>query len=135
MVQFVKIALLALSGAVGLVSAQLNAASVDPNPAAGLDKQGDLTYFTPGLGSCGTTNTDNDPIVAAAAAMFTKVGGKANLCNKKIKIHWKGITQTATITDTCPPCTLYSLDASTSLFKSFASTDVGRLHNMTWEFV
>lgn len=33
-------------------------------------QSGDMTYFTPGLGACGTQNTADDPIVALSAQQF-----------------------------------------------------------------
>jgi expansin (peptidoglycan-binding protein) len=98
-----------------------------------------MTYYTPGLGSCGVTNTDSEAIVALAEDMMTaaQVGGNPNdnpLCGKSITISWQGKTATAKIMDTCPGCADGGLDLTPTLFQEFAPLSVGRLTGMTWTF-
>jgi hypothetical protein len=117
MVRFTSIVLFALSSAAGFVVA---------------DDDYDMTYFTPGLGSCGVTNTEADPIVAMSALQFT---GGPNPCGKKIRITYGGKTAVATVTDKCPPCKLHSIDVSPAVFNQLASPDIGRAKNVKWEFI
>lgn len=99
---------------------------------------GDLTYYTPGMGSCGVTNTDSDAIVALAENMMaakTPASGNPNenpLCGKSITISYGGKTATAKIMDTCPGCANGGLDLTPSLFQDFAPLGEGRLTGMKW---
>jgi len=99
---------------------------------------GDVTYYTPGLGSCGVTNSDSDPIVALAENMMsamTPASGNPNenpLCGKSITISYGGKTATAKIMDTCPGCANGGLDLTPSLFEVFAPLGEGRLTGMKW---
>lgn len=99
---------------------------------------GDLTYYTPGLGSCGVTNTASQNIVALAEGMMsamTPASGNPNanpLCGKSITISYGGKTATATIMDTCPGCANGGLDLTPSLFEVFAPLSEGRLTGMKW---
>ena len=108
-----------------------------PNPPADEDVHtGDATYYTPGLGSCGITNTESDAIVALAADMMT---GSANPndnpnCGRSITITYGGKTVQATIEDTCPGCTGAWLDLTPSLFSQLADLAEGRLSGVQWSF-
>jgi len=104
-------------------------------PTAGKNS-GDITYYAPGLGSCGVTNGPSDMIVALAADMMT---GYANPndnpnCGKSITISYNGVTATATIEDTCEACTGASIDLTPSLFEKFAPLGVGRVSGVEWWF-
>lgn len=99
---------------------------------------GEGTYFAPGLGSCGGTNSESDYIVAVSGAMMDKFSnGNPNtnpLCGKKIKVEYQGKEVEAEVVDTCPPCSYYSLDFSPSAFKQLADESVGRFGGMKWGF-
>ncbi|KAK7221126.1 hypothetical protein V2G26_009129 [Clonostachys chloroleuca] len=103
---------------------------------SGATLTGDATFFTLGLGSCGTNYGGQDRsanIVAAAASFYEEYG---NVCGKSITITatYKGDTKTATgiIGDKCPECSKGSIDLSEGLFLSlFPSKDVGR-GTVTW---
>ncbi|KAF2719484.1 hypothetical protein K431DRAFT_189597, partial [Polychaeton citri CBS 116435] len=95
------------------------------------------TYYAPGLGSCGTTSSDSDAIVALShvnmQAASTGANPNANpLCNKGISISYKGKTVKATVIDTCPGCAENGLDLSPSLFEELAPLSEGRLFDVTW---
>lgn len=52
--------------------------------------QGDLTYYSPGLGACGKTSTDGDNICAVSRIIFDAVSRGSNpntnpLCGLKIR--------------------------------------------------
>ena len=103
---------------------------------------GDITYYTPGVGSCGYTSTDSDPIVALAQGMMTEAmnaSGDLNpnhnpLCGKMITISYGGKTAQAKIVDTCPGCSGASLDLSPSLFQTFAELGAGRISGVSWSY-
>lgn len=105
---------------------------------SGAKYTGDITYYTPGLGSCGVTNTESDHIVALAIGMMQAgYSGNPNLnplCGRSITISSGGKTATATITDTCPGCSDGSLDLTPSLFEVFDPLSVGRVSGVEWWF-
>ncbi|XXG99453.1 hypothetical protein Hte_005792 [Hypoxylon texense] len=87
---------------------------------------GDMTYYTPGLGACGETNTESDAVVAMSPAQYGH-------CGKTIKIHYNGKTGSAKIVDKCPGCGGDGIDVSPKVFKEFADLSVGRVA-VTWEY-
>ncbi|KAI1850673.1 hypothetical protein JX265_004384 [Neoarthrinium moseri] len=90
---------------------------------------GDMTYYAPGLGSCGETSNESDAVVALAPGQFSG----SNPCGKKITITAKGKTASATVVDKCPGCSEDSIDVSPSVFEKLASLDDGRV-KIEWEF-
>jgi len=120
--------------------------SAAPQPSAssgsspsGTTHTGDITYYAPGLGSCGVTNGPSDHIVAMAenvmVAAMDAAGTSTNdnpLCGKSITISYGGKTATATIEDTCPGCAGYSLDLTPTLFEEFATLGTGRVSGVEW---
>jgi hypothetical protein len=71
---------------------------------------GDLTYYSPGLGACGISSTDNDDIVAISHFTFDAVQTGSNpnanpLCNRKLRAQreYKGKTVSVdlTVVDRC----------------------------------
>ncbi|KAI5927081.1 RlpA-like double-psi beta-barrel-protein domain-containing protein-containing protein [Camillea tinctor] len=113
----------ALSCAVGFVAA---APAVQPRDAS---FTGDLTFYAPGLGACGSYNTDAEAVVALSAAQFVN----SNPCGKTITITKDGKTATATVVDKCPVCADTAIDVTTTVFQSLVSLDVGRT-TVTWYF-
>ena len=93
---------------------------------------GDMTFFNPGLGSCGAYNTDSDYVVALHPA---KMADKRKACGSRIRI-WNrdgGREAFATVVDTCMGCwTDQDIDASPALFKAVAPNGDGRVHNIAW---
>ncbi|KAN0118566.1 RlpA-like double-psi beta-barrel-containing domain containing protein [Russula decolorans] len=86
---------------------------------ATLTGSGRGTWFKPGLGSCGQTNSVNDNIVA----LSTNFGKQ--YCGRTISINYKGKTAHATVTDSCPSCGNGDVDMSPATFDQLASPDVG----------
>ena len=75
------------------------------------------------------TNTESDLIVAISVAKMNSGGNPSNnpLCNTKITItNDAGVSQDATIVDTCAACAEEDIDASPALFNTFASPADGR---------
>ncbi|KAL8737517.1 MAG: hypothetical protein Q9181_001595 [Wetmoreana brouardii] len=97
---------------------------------------GDITYYTPGLGSCGITSNSNQDVVALSIPMMAN-GPNPNKnpkCGTKIGI-WNPHTKTkheATIVDTCWACKREDIDVSESLFKKVAPNGDGRVHGINW---
>ncbi|KAI1764376.1 RlpA-like double-psi beta-barrel-protein domain-containing protein-containing protein [Hypoxylon sp. FL1150] len=84
---------------------------------------GDITYYTPGLGACGETNTEADMVVALSPAQFAT---QPDLCGKTITIELGDKNATAKVVDKCPGCAAGSIDVSPSVFTQLASLDTGR---------
>ncbi|AEO62260.1 uncharacterized protein THITE_2106235 [Thermothielavioides terrestris NRRL 8126] len=99
--------------------------------------QGDITYYTLGLGSCGIDDTGKDNsanIVALSAALMGAVSNANPLCGKTITIKANGKTAQAVVHDKCPVCAFGDVDASQNLFlELFGSTDGGR-EKIEWWF-
>ncbi|WAQ83629.1 hypothetical protein PtA15_4A77 [Puccinia triticina] len=86
---------------------------------------GKATYFAPGTGACGDTNSQSDFIVAMNQAQYE--GGSP--CHKTVSIKndATGKTVQAQVTDKCPGCAFGSLDLSPSAFQAIGNMDQGVL--------
>jgi len=67
---------------------------------------GDLTYYSPGLGACGITSSDNDNIVSISHTIFDAAskGSDPNanpLCKHKIRAVREGSSVDLTVVDRC----------------------------------
>ncbi|KII89530.1 hypothetical protein PLICRDRAFT_29734 [Plicaturopsis crispa FD-325 SS-3] len=105
-------------------------------------KIGQGTFFEPGEGACGHFNTAADSIVAVSSKFFTTFPGAGPnpntnpMCNKQLKITYKGKTAKATVTDECPSCPgKFDLDMSPAVFNQLADPSVGLLKGISWEFI
>ncbi|OTB00522.1 hypothetical protein M426DRAFT_65668 [Hypoxylon sp. CI-4A] len=87
---------------------------------------GDMTYYAPGLGSCGSTNTESDAVVALSTS-------KTGNCGKTININYGGATVRATVVDTCAGCAAEDIDVSPIVFEQLSSLDAGRVQ-VEWDF-
>lgn len=97
---------------------------------------GQATYYTPGLGACGVTNTASDFIAALNVDQFNSFGSMSNgnpVCGKKATITRNGKSVTVTITDKCPGCKYGDLDLSPAAFDAIASEAEGRV-DISWSF-
>ncbi|KAI4113857.1 MAG: hypothetical protein LQ338_008099 [Usnochroma carphineum] len=98
--------------------------------------EGDMTFYSTGMGSCGWMSSDNDDIVALSREIMGSGGdpNKNPKCGTKIGI-WNPQTKTehyATIVDTCQGCAKYDIDVSPALFKKVAPNGDGRVHGIDW---
>ncbi|KAI1410293.1 RlpA-like double-psi beta-barrel-protein domain-containing protein-containing protein [Hypoxylon sp. FL1857] len=85
-----------------------------------------MTYYYPGLGACGGTNSNSDAVVAMPPS-------QDGHCGKTINIHYNGKTATAKVVDKCPGCAGDSIDVSPSVFQEFVDLSKGRVQ-VTWEY-
>jgi hypothetical protein len=102
------------------------------------DHTGDMTYYDVevGLGSCGTTATNSENVVALSY-LDMKNGANPNanpLCGKTINIYSDTGVHTAKVFDTCPACAQGSLDLPEPLFKLIAPNGDGRVKGVSWSF-
>lgn len=63
-------------------------------------ESGALTFYTPGLGSCGKTSSESDMV----AALSSSVMSSGDKCGKELSITYKGKDVSVTAVDTCPSC-------------------------------
>ncbi|KAK0191603.1 plant expansin [Armillaria mellea] len=110
-------------------------------PLVPRDNVGEGTWYYPGLGSCGKTNTASDMIVAVSHLLYDSYpGATANpnlnpICGKKLVATYKGKSVTVTVTDKCMGCAgKYDLDFTPTAFSRLASTDVGRITGVDWKW-
>jgi len=97
--------------------------------AADVTHTGRGTWFNPGLGACGDTNSDSDPVVAIGAPRF----GSGGNCFQWIKITANGVTAFGQTLDECEGCGENDLDLSPSLFENFAPLSQGVI-SVSWNF-
>ncbi|KAJ7474037.1 barwin-like endoglucanase [Mycena latifolia] len=104
---------------------------------------GDGTYYEPGLGACGKTNTKDQLIVAVGHGVFDSHPGAnpANpntnpICGKKLKATYGQKSVTVTVEDRCAGCAgAADLDFTEAGFQKLAALEVGRIHGVKWEWV
>ncbi|KAI0081549.1 hypothetical protein K474DRAFT_1656335 [Panus rudis PR-1116 ss-1] len=89
------------------------------------------TWFNVGLGACGNTDHDSQPVVAISSSIY----GNGGNCNQWLKITNKANGKTAygRVRDACPGCGANDIDMSPSLFQKLGSLDTGVL-NVQWEY-
>jgi len=109
--------------------------------ASGSAHSGDITYYTPGLGACGYTNTTEQWVVAVAQSLFdTYDDGSGNpnknpLCGKMVTITGsEGAPFQAEIVDRCVGCQTTDLDLSPKLFETVYPKGNGRVSGVKWAF-
>merc|ERR1712039_764814 len=104
--------------------------------APGTTYTGDITHYSPGLGSCGWTSSSSDAIVAIAHGIMDNGANPNNnpLCGQYITISYQGSTHQAKVVDTCPGCEDAAIDLSPSLFEAVAPNGDGRVHGVEWWF-
>ncbi|KAH9468484.1 hypothetical protein Pst134EA_009027 [Puccinia striiformis f. sp. tritici] len=91
---------------------------------------GHATYFAPGTGACGATNSGSDYIVAMNQAQYA--GG--SLCQKTVSIknEASGKSVQAKVVDKCPGCAFGSLDLSPTVFSALGDMSAGVLP-ISWQ--
>ncbi|KAF9065126.1 RlpA-like double-psi beta-barrel-protein domain-containing protein-containing protein [Rhodocollybia butyracea] len=94
---------------------------------------GDGTFFVPGLGACGFTNTSSQLVAALGHIDFDSFGNP--VCKRQVKASSGGKSVTVEIVDRCAGCAgEFDLDFSETAFAVLAPLSAGRIP-ITWEFV
>ncbi|KAL8832465.1 MAG: hypothetical protein Q9170_004876 [Blastenia crenularia] len=100
--------------------------------------KGDMTHYTPGLGSCGHYNdpAKAEPVVALSREIMAngpnpntnpKCGKKIDIYNSRTKTHHQ-----ATVVDTCWACKKEDIDVNVKLFDAVEPKGDGRVHGIQW---
>lgn len=94
---------------------------------AAVTVSGKMTYYSPGQGSCGVTNNDNDMIIAVAPSVYgTYANPNASpMCKKTVTINCNGKTVKAAVKDKCYGCGAKDIDVSPAVFKACGALSVG----------
>ncbi|PLW14911.1 hypothetical protein PCANC_14789 [Puccinia coronata f. sp. avenae] len=100
--------------------------------------QGDGTYYSPGLGSCGQQSGNQDLIVAVSHALYDSYGGGNDntnaICGKSIRASYGAHSIVVTVVDRCEGCSPDDLDFSPAAFRQLSPLTSGRLHGIRWSF-
>ncbi|KAL3456570.1 RlpA-like double-psi beta-barrel-protein domain-containing protein-containing protein [Aspergillus heterothallicus] len=93
---------------------------------------GDLTYYDPGLGSCGIMSTASEKICAVSHVVFDAALTSANpnenpLCGLKLRIRRGDRTVDVAVVDRCPGCNVNDLDVSSAVFEELGDLAEGRV--------
>ncbi|KAF5352820.1 hypothetical protein D9756_006164 [Leucocoprinus leucothites] len=91
---------------------------------------GDATWFFPGLGSCGETNTQFDFIAALNPTDFNNHAA----CGRNARVNYQGRSVTVRIVDLCPGCGPGGIDLSPAAFQQLADPGLGRIP-VEWDFI
>lgn len=116
-------------------AAQETGSSISLGLGIDLKFSGDGTWYTPGLGSCGITNSASD-LIGAMNYIQMDNGANPNAnpnCGRYVLIKGPNGTVKVKITDTCPTCAYGSIDLSPAAFEKIANLDTGRVTiHWTW---
>ena len=96
---------------------------------------GDITYYTAGLGACGSTSDgDTENVVALPHGLMGTQSNGNPYCGKTITVKCSatGKTTTATVVDKCMGCEGYSIDLSNAAFLELDDLSVGRTTAEWW---
>lgn len=120
-----------------------------PLPSNAQTFTGDLTYYQPGLGACGLTNTDSDDIVSVSHFLFdaagssSSTGGNSNqnpLCGLMLRAERfdedRGERRSVDlkVVDRCTGCEPDDLDVTITAFEKLASSEKGRV-SVSWAWL
>lgn len=100
--------------------------------------KGDLTYYNPGLGSCGYTNTGTEMVCAVSHILFDAASTSSNpndnpLCGLRLRLRRDGKSVDVKIVDRCVGCAVTDLDVSPAVFEKVATLAQGRVSvKWTW---
>lgn len=99
-------------------------------------KTGKMTHYTPGMGSCGKTHTENDLVVAISQGMYgTAANPNASpMCAKSASIKCGAKTVVAAVVDKCMSCGNGDIDVSPAVFKQCGALSAGVI-TVTWDVV
>jgi hypothetical protein len=91
---------------------------------------GSMTWYTPGLGACGQTNSESELVCAMSASLYDA----QSPCGKSIKISGPAGSVTVKVVDRCVGCAYDDIDLSPAAFeKAIGGLGVGR-KNAKWEW-
>ncbi|KAJ5677206.1 uncharacterized protein N7477_002839 [Penicillium maclennaniae] len=125
--------------AVGLTVGKKKASNLPLPTSNGGPYSGDLTYYDPGLGSCGYTSTESESVCAVSHILFDAASTGSNpndnpLCGLKIRLRRNGKSVDVKVVDRCVGCKVDDLDVTESVFEKVAEIAQGRV-TMEWAWL
>jgi hypothetical protein len=101
--------------------------------------RGELTYYAPGVGACGSESRDGDRVVALSMLLFDEVGNSANpnlnpLCGKKVRARREGRSVDLVVVDRCVACRRWDLDVTEKVFAGLGEVEEGRI-DVEWSWL
>ncbi|KAL8847628.1 MAG: hypothetical protein Q9221_007358 [Calogaya cf. arnoldii] len=120
-------------------SGDLNNDNPSSSQGGGQAIVGDLTYYSPGLGACGRSSTENDNVCAISHVTYDAYAKGPNpntnpLCGKQIRAMRNGNSVVVTVVDRCEGCKANDIDLSPAAFKQLAQAGEGRV-KVTWSWM
>ncbi|PAV17056.1 expansin family [Pyrrhoderma noxium] len=90
------------------------------------------TWYNPGLGACGETDSDSDDVLAISESIY----GSGGNCNQYVHIvnTANGKSAYGKTRDACESCSSVDIDMSPSLFSQIADLDTGEI-TVEWHFM
>ncbi|KAJ9396388.1 hypothetical protein DTO282F9_6686 [Paecilomyces variotii] len=118
--------------AVGLTVGKNSVSNLPLPTSHGGPYTGDLTYYDPGLGSCGITSSGSESICAVSHLVFDAAsrGSDPNqnpLCGLKIRLRRDGKSVDVKVVDRCVGCKATDIDTTRSVFSKLANLEQGRV--------
>ncbi|KAJ5204320.1 uncharacterized protein N7498_005199 [Penicillium cinerascens] len=118
--------------AVGLTVGKKKASNLPLPTSNGGPYEGDLTYYNPGLGACGYTNSGSDMVCAVSHILFdaASTGSDPNdnpLCGMKLRLRRNGKSVDVKVVDRCVGCAVTDLDVTEAVFEEVAELAQGRV--------
>lgn len=113
---------------------------LSPGGAGGQTRYtGDLTFYAPGLGACGTVSGSDDAIASVSHLLYDAAATSANpnenpLCGRRIRITRDKSSVDVTVVDRCEGCAAADLDLSPAAFARLAPESAGRVEG-TWIWI
>ena len=122
----------------GLGGKMLSGASHDTDCTAGSPCTGQGTFYATGMGSCGSTSSDGEMVLAISHLMMGDQSNGNPLCGKSVSITApNGKTQAATVVDKCMGCAdgPTNIDLSPALFEALGYDQAkGVIPGLKWYF-
>ena len=57
------------------------------------------------------------------------------MCGRKMRVTYGDKSVTVTVADTCPGCSVGSVDLTPTAFEQLAPLSVGRIHGVKWSLL
>jgi hypothetical protein len=90
---------------------------------------GDAIYYYTGLGNCGWQSKDTDYIVALSIPEYNNGAH----CGQHVTVFYQGKSVDATVVDSCPGCSQYSIELSPAAFQALAPLSAERIQ-VQWNY-
>ncbi|KAG9249943.1 allergen Asp F7 [Emericellopsis atlantica] len=106
--------------------------------SGGLVHNGEITYYTVGLGACGEDDAGMDQVENIVALSHELMGTQSNgnpMCGQTITITVGGKSASATVRDKCMGCAMNDIDVSEKVFKAlFGGSLTSGRQPVEWSF-